>query len=364
MKKIAMALAALVMAGSAFAADVIFYNKLYEDGAIWEDNGTDSEIKFPGLKDKMEVEYKSAHVDAGITTIMSVAKDYDDVTGNGATKDFYLDGYIDDWYLEWRMFQAVTICLHDNIYADASKLAVADDEMEGGNIGSDGFTVVYRPSMFNRALRLAATLPFDFTKNSDDPIVKANWLKGKDLNGTEYVNMGLGAIYTGSVFQVSAKVADVLDDDERIIGFTLSFPNITKGLTIGAGFTNTQSGAELCDEVPVTGENVFNVQLAYVNGAFRFDAETVISLDKEADFDKYFGAMIGYDATETLTLGAKFQYYVAGSDCSTNEDNSWALGVTADISIDEHNSIGFEFDYGVHGDFKKICVPVYWKWTL
>lgn len=257
----------------------------------------------------------------------------------------------------------ILFCLHDNIYADASMLAVADDEMEGGNIGSDGFTVVYRPSMFNRAFRLAATLPFEFTKNSDskeDP----NWLKGKDLNGTEYVNMGLGAIYTGSVFQVSAVVNDVLDDDERIIGFTLNFPNIAKGLTIGAGFTNTQSGAELCDEVPVTGENVFNVQLAYVNGAFRFDAETVISLDKEADFDKYFGAMIGYDATETLALGAKFQYYVAGSDCLFNVDNSWALGVTADFTIDEHNSIGIEFDYGVHGDFKEICVPVYWKWTL
>lgn len=109
MKRIAMALAALVMTGSAFAADVVFYNKLYEDGVIWEDNGSDSEIKFPGIKDKMNVEYKSEHVDAAITTIMKVAKDYEDGTDNGATKDFYLDGYIDDWYMEWRMFQAVTI---------------------------------------------------------------------------------------------------------------------------------------------------------------------------------------------------------------------------------------------------------------
>lgn len=367
MKKIVMVLAAMVMAGSAaFAADVVFHNKLFEEDAVWEKNGDDSEVKFPGIKDEMHVEYKSEHVDASITTIINVLKDYTDEDHVG-TKDFYLDGYIDDWYMEWRLIQALTIGLHDNIYSDASVLAVLDDELKGGNIGSDGFTAIYRPEMFNRALRLAVTFPFEFTKSNDRST--PNWLKGKDVNGTEYVDMGIGAIYTGSVFQVGFTAHDVLDDDARLIGFTLNFPNIVEGLTIGAGFTNTKSKEALSDDLFVTGENIINAQLAYETGAFRFDAETVIGLDKKEDFDKYFGAMIGYEVSEALALGAKFQMFMYGKDNANGLDkNAWIVGVTADYTIDEHNSVGIEFDYtdGGSKDFgiTQICVPVYWKWSL
>lgn len=365
MKKIVMALAAMVMAGSAFAADVVFYNKLFEEGVLWEKEGDDSETKFPGITDKMHVEYKSEHVDASITTIIGVEKDYED-----GTKDFYLDGYIDDWYMEWRLIQALTIGLHDNIYSDASVLAIVDDEMEGGNIGSDGFTAIYRPEMFNRALRLAVTLPLEFTKDGFDAS-KANWLKGKDLRSgdTRYVNFGIGAIYTGSAFQVGFTAKNLLNEDLRFIGFTLNFPNIVDGLTIGAGFTNTKSKEALCEDMHVTGENIINAQLAYETGAFRFDAETVIGLDKEELFDKYFGVMVGYEATEALALGAKFQMFMYGKDNGIGLDkNAWLAGVTLDYTIDEHNSVGIEFDYAEGGSkdyaVKQIKVPVYWKWSL
>jgi hypothetical protein len=265
--------------------------------------------------------------------------------------------------MEWRLIQALTIGLHDNIYSDASVLAVLDDELEGGNIGSDGFTAIYRPEMFNRALRLALTFPYDFTKHENDP-ADPNWLKGKDTNGTEYVDMGIGAIYTGSVFQVGFTAHDVLDDDERLIGFTLNFPNVVEGLTIGAGFTNTKSKKALSDDLEVTGENIINAQLAYETGAFRFDAETVIGLDKKAEYDKYFGVMVGYEATEAVALGAKFQMSMYGKDGGL-EDNKWTVGATIDYTIDEHNSVGVEFDYTQTNENKKeICVPVYWKWSL
>lgn len=366
MKKIVMALAAMVMAGSAFAADVVFHNKLFEEDAVWEKNGDDSETRFPGIWNEMHVEYKSEHVDASITTLIGIQKDYD------ATKDYYLDGYIDDWYMEWRLIQALTIGLHDNIYSDASVLAVLDDELKGGNIGSNGFTAIYRPEIFNRALRLAVTFPFDFTKDHTGDVPNVNWLKGKDygMSGdTRYINFGLGAIYTGSVFQVGFTAKNLLNEDERLIGFSLNFPNVVEGLTIGAGFTNTKSKEALCEDMHVTGENIINAQLAYETGAFRFDAETVIGLDKEELFDKYFGVMVGYEATEALALGAKFQMFMYGKDNGIGLDkNAWLAGVTLDYTIDEHNSVGIEFDYAEGGSkdyaVKQIKVPVYWKWSL
>lgn len=265
--------------------------------------------------------------------------------------------------MEWRLIQALTIGLHDNIYSDASVLAVLDDELEGGNIGSDGFTAIYRPEMFNRALRLAVTIPFNYTKNDYGD---KNWLKGKEDGDTKYVDMGIGAIYTGSAFQVGFTVNDILDDDERLIGFTLNFPNVVEGLTIGAGFTNYKAGKveKLSDDLDVTGENIINAQLAYETGAFRFVAETVIGLDKKAEYDKYFGVMVGYEATEAVALGAKFQMSMYGKDGGL-EDNKWTVGATIDYTIDEHNSVGVEFDYTqTNENEKEICVPVYWKWSL
>ena len=149
MKRIALAFVAIAFTASAFAADVTFYNKLYEEDAFLYHNDADDENEkdFPVLKDKMSVEYKSEHVDAGITAVVGL----DDFDG----KNFGIDGYIDDWYVEYRLIQPITLALHDNIYMDGSALPVYDDNVSGGNIGSDGFTVVYRPSFLNNALRLA-----------------------------------------------------------------------------------------------------------------------------------------------------------------------------------------------------------------
>lgn len=167
------AMAALTLIGSAFAeSSVSFSNKIYEEDYFYTNDDGETKKDFPTLKDKMSVEYTSEHVDASITVVAG-ADDFDD-------QHFAIDGYIDDWYLEWRLFQPVTIGLHDNIYSEGSALPIYDDNLANGNIGSDGFTVVYRPETLNNRLRLGATLPFNFTKDgrqSRRPLKKASNFK-------------------------------------------------------------------------------------------------------------------------------------------------------------------------------------------
>lgn len=260
MKKIALALATIAFGASAFAADVTFYNKVYEDdymfkhidkeyrsayfdendsGETNDDFGTNkTHFDFPQLKNEMSVEYKSEHVDASITAVAAL-DDYD-------SKHFGLDGYIDDWYIEYRFVMPLTIGLHDDIWMDGSYLPIYDDNVAGGNIGSEGFTAVYRPTFFENKLRIAASLPFElFTKTEDDLGKSPNWLYKCEDDDEEhddrYVDLNLGAIYDNGLFQVGISVQDVLDNDNRVFGSYFSLPNLfgfVDGLTIGGGYTH------------------------------------------------------------------------------------------------------------------------------
>ncbi|MCQ2241883.1 hypothetical protein [Treponema sp.] len=382
MKKIALAaLTALALIGSAFAeSSVSFYNKIFEEDYFYANNDGETQKDFPVVKDEMNVEYKSEHVDAALKVIAGI-DDFDD-------RHFGMDGYIDDWYLEWRLFQPVTIGLHDNIYSEGSALPIYDDNLANGNIGSNGFTVVYRPSIFENKLRLGATLPFEFTKTEDEFGKKPNWLKAKktikdeDDNETEtdddkYVNLGLGAIYTDDLFQVGFTVKDISNSDTRLVGVTVSFPDLfgaVEGLTIGGGFSNAKGKDAGFDDLisvlgtdyGVTGKNIINANLSLEKEAFSVVAEALYNTkNDEGDYDLYSAAVVGIPVNEQLVLNAGGKTLMdLNSDTKDNNKNIYSVLVGTEYTIDEHNQIGVEFDFFTCDKTKAFAVPVFWKWTM
>lgn len=390
MKKIALALAAITFSASAFAADVSFYNKVYEEDPFYihtdkkyNDGDDDNKTDFPVLKDEMSVEYQSEHVDAAITAVVGL-DDFDE-------QHFGIDGYIDDWYVEYRLFQPVTLGLHDNIYMDGSALPVYDDNLSGGNIGSDGFTVVYRPSFLNNKLRLGATLPFNFTKD-DFNEKDTNWLKTKDDDDdTKYVDFGLGAIYDHELFQLGVTVRDILDNDERVFGTYISFPNLfgaVEGLTLGGGLTHTEresfdgddysveglEGAGFDDLTwfgGVTGENLVSANLAFEKEEVpvSFAADFLYNLgqkytNSEYIWDLYTAATLTFGINEQLSAYVGGKLLVDTENEADKAENVYGVNLGVDFQLDGHNSLGAGFEYQTFDSNYQIAVPVYWQWTL
>lgn len=372
MKKTTIAfLASIALIGSAFAdPSVSFYNKVFEEDFFYANDDGETVKDFPVLKNEMSVEYESEHVDAAITVVAAL-DDFNE-------KHFGIDGYINDWYLEWRLFQPLTIGLHDNIYSEGSSLPIYDDNLANGNIGSDGFTVIYRPPVLENKLRLAATLPFDFTKTDEGLGAEPNFLKTKnDENDDLYINLGLGAIYTDELFQIGLTLNDVANNDTRLIGATFSFPNLfgsVEGLTVGGGFTNAKgkdAGIEdlvsvLGNDFGVTGENLININLTLEKENFSIAAEALYNTKKdESDYDLYSACSISVPATENILINAGGKI-LADLNSDTKDYNKSIISafVGAEYTIDDHNQIGIEFDLFTCDKTKAFAVPVFWKWTM
>ena len=172
MKKITLISTVLALSAMAFAeSELSFSNKLYEEDAIIaHDDEADEDIKdFPGIKDKVEFEYKSDKVDAAVTAIFSI-DDFND-------KNFGVTGKIDDWFVEFRPVSFIGLALHESIVADAATLPIYDDNLSSGNIGSDGFTFIYKPAALNDAFTLAFTAPFGWDDEDEVNSEKVNWFK-------------------------------------------------------------------------------------------------------------------------------------------------------------------------------------------
>lgn len=408
MKKIALALAAIAFSASAFAADVTFYNKVYEEDAFYyhDDEADENTTDWPVLKDEMSVEYQSEHVDASITAVVG----YDDFDN----QHFGIDGYIDDWYVEYRLIEPLTLGLHDNIYADGSYLPVYDDNVQGGDIGSDGVTITWRPSFLNNALRIAGTLPFNFTKDEDNFGNDTNWLKTKDDDDDDkYVNIGIGAIYDHELFQLGVSVQDIADGDERVIGAYVSFPGLfgqVEGLTIGGGLTHASRESFEGDDYfvddlddrgigfndltwfgGVTGENLVSANLTYekegapvsVGVDFLYNlGQKYIGSGLETDesgwtasddssiyaWDLYTAASLTFGITEQLsaTVGGKLMVDTAADDDVQGDklENVYGVNLGVDFTLDDHNSFGAGFEFQTCDSDYQIAVPLYWQWDL
>lgn len=371
MKKIVIAaFAALAFIGSAFAeVKLSFYNKLYEEDAVWTKEGDDSTTDFPALKERMFAEVKSDQVDAMVKGTLAI----DDYCG----KHFGVSGNINDWYVEFRPVEILTLALHDNVSSEGSYLPIYDDNLQGGNIGSNGFTTVLRPNAFNKALRIAVTVPFEFD-GSD-----TNYFNGsKDDGEDENFHIGAGFIFSLPQFEIGATLQNIPCSDHRLIGVSVAFPTlfgVNEGLNLRLGFTNSKEGYagfdDLVEVAGVVGENVLNAAFTYEKDALSLAAELVFDTDDKNDsdpfdiYDLYAALSFGYAVNEQLGVGLTGKILVdMNSDTSKDNDPVYGFAANADYAVNEHSTVGAGFEYYMTTqadvDYAAVKVPVYWKWSL
>ena len=382
MKKIlAGAFAVVAVCGIAFAdVRVNFYNKLYSEDPIvrHHDDDGDGDYKtdgyFPGIKERMYADISTDKVDAGVKGTISFKHNryYSD---DSDSKDFYFEGSIDDWWVEFRPFSKATLGLHDSIWADGSYLPIWDDNVTAGNIGSDGFTFIFKPI---EQLRLAATIP----SGMDWEKAGVNWL----TDDYDDFHFGFGAIFDADVFQVSANIQGIPCSGGRQFGTFINMPGlfgIVKELSIGAGFThawgndwrqNQLSG--LIADAGLGYENLLNVYVTYDAGSFGLSAEIAFNFDfddinpvsvygYENGYDFYTAVAVSFGLMDKLTATAtgKLLY-----DFADSNKGGFGVGTGASFAIDyevnKRNMIGAEVDFNLVDDYWDFAVPVYWKYTL
>lgn len=359
------ALVALAVASSAFAETSFkAFNKLSSDVVLLEKNGDETTNSFPGIKNKIKAEVKSDHVDAMVDGVIL----FQDVTSENDYALSWKDP-INDWYVEARILDdMLTFGFHDEINPEGTYLPIWDDNVAAGNIGSEGFTLVYRPI---EGLRLAASLPFTDTE--------ANWLKvdgaQDDVLGAseKKTNIRLGAIYDMGIAEFGVAAHDILDSDELSFGFyvySAGFFGVKEGLGFRAGFAHGENevGFEKAlfsnKKTNVTGKNFWNV-------AFEMPKLLPVGLtleaagntdDADSDYDIYAAAKVDVGINEKLSLAVTGK---TGLDLSDNgKDTAIEAIVALDISVSKKDKFEVSADFYKPGDDWNLKFPCYWKHTF
>jgi len=343
MKKFAKSLAfaaAFALATSAFAeVELSFENEVSSDLVTITSNDDDTTKDFAGISNSTTVTLTSERVDAELSVEYTI-DDYGE-------KHFALTMTDVDGYIEFRPVDTLSLCFHDNIFADGSLLPIYDDNLSAGNIGSNGITVVFRPV---EGLRIGASAVADMGV--------FNYFNGKEEDDEdEEFAMNGGVLYTADIFTAGFAVQDVIDSDDRSFGVygTLNMESIiNQKMTIGGGVSMYEAADGFDDldfsgEAGVGGETLINAFLTWDLDAFALTAEVLTNTDKEqSTYDFYTAASVEFGVTEEVGLAVTGLLMMdngnAGYDALEN-----ILGVEADLSfaMDEHN----EFSAGVAAEF-------------
>lgn len=346
-----------------------------------------TDADFLGVQNKVYAEIKTDKTDAMVKATIGF-KDQNDDNDYG----FKWDGYVDDWYVEYRPWNFITLGFHDSIYMNGSYLPIYDDNLYSGNIGSEGFTFVYSPSVLNGALRIAATAPFT---------AKTDWLYAdKDDDDKTPVDddtfdMGIGAIYSVEYFEVGATFQDIFDNDERRFGVYLDFPTLfglAKEISVGGGYAHSEGnsvydfdGSNTWDDYTefggVNGENLFSAYFTY-SGKVGVDGEIVWNFnDKDYQGINYIGSGSprSYGGWDLYTaLSAKFG--VAGTPFSVtfigklladtahysgqHLKNVYAGEFDLDYQLSKHSELEAAVAIDYFDNNWNVRFPCYWKYTF
>ena len=375
-------LLAFVLCFASAEINFSFYNKLYEDSAIsqhWDNYpGTDdskTKSDFPGIINRMYFEVFSDRVDAMIKADVKLDDDDDSPL---ETEHYYLSGRIKDWYLEFRPIEPVTLSLHTGIFSDGSYLPVYDNNINAGNIGSDGFTVTVRPI---KDLRIALTTPFGMKSNNwSNTYGEANFLNGEEEKfENKNFDVGLGTIYGSELFQVGFSIQDIADNDERQIGAYISLPSlfgVSDALTVGAGFAHSESFRTVVgdgDTISVghiEGDVVYkNLFSAYGTMDFKkasLSAEIAYNLNDdstEARYDLYTAASLSFGLTEKMTASVTGKLLAdLGYKSGEKNENGLFGGFALNYDVNARHSVGAEFNIAICDKDWAIALPLYWKY--
>ena len=411
MKKVLTAAAAFLLGFSAFSeVSYRFYNKIFSDtltvhhvdkdylktdldfklneyGKEKKDSYTD--FSFLGIYNRVYAEFKTDKTDAMIKATLGF-KDWT----NDSDYGFRWTGYVDDWFVEYRPWNYLTLGFHDGIYMDGSYLPIYDDNLYSGNIGSEGITAVYRPAALKGALRLAATAPFttntnwiyadedDYNKSSDSKV------------GDDIFDVGLGAIYTIDLFQVGVSIQDIFDGDERRVGAYINLPTLfgmSKKVTVGGGYAhseywgvynydNSASFDDYTEFGGVNGKNLLSGYLTY-DGNVDVSAEFVWNMNEKGfrnfhhhsyeswkwgGWDLYVAGSAKFWISKTVTgeVVGKLVTDLVKQDGDEWLSNIYAAQFKLNSRLTKHSEVEASVSVDYFDRNYKVCFPCYWKYTF
>lgn len=338
MKKIFAIACVAFLASTAFAIDgvnVSYKNKLSSD-IVNITTGEDGETNLAEIKDKSSVDFKSEKVDAGITVIVSASKD---------EKNFTQSTKVDDWFIEFRPINILTLGISDLIYTNGSYLPIEDDNIANGNLSSD-YVMVLRPIS---GLRIAAGI--------DNPVIFAENSK-LDLN--------FGLDYTAEFFSLGATFRNVANDFG--FGAYASFSGL-KSFEFTAGYTYKTEDS-FCN----VGGNIFNLGVSFGKNALSVAADLVTNFGADENaldsLDLYTGLAVGFDVTKSFTASATFTFATEFDEKFVNNIISVEPDVTFTINKNNEIGAGINFTFATKGikdntnTETTISFPVYWTFSL
>ena len=307
-------------------------------------------VEMGGLYDEVELKYEAKR----LRFLLKPQFGIDDATENfwsgyyagdvkGLDNDDLALYWTDfDWYIELLPFDIVGLNLHRDIYTAGSYLPVADNNVEGGNLSSDGFTVAAYPT---ENLTITSTLPFDFNVAPSH-----NWLNAEYDDGWYGVtttggvkdegykfNIGFGAEYKlGNFMVIGGTFKDVLNSIARQQG--LYFRLNIASMFFNIGYTHTQasfkSGTrfdywELPDEFfgeefdgigKLAGHHVVNFAWGWDLGKLDLGVDFLYNIMKNQSlYDIYGGLKVGYALSDAFSFGVRgFVAYDLGTDLAQN----------------------------------------------
>ncbi|MBR4463788.1 MAG: hypothetical protein IKS40_04190 [Treponema sp.] len=381
MKKLMMGFAALLAAmGFAFAeTEISFTNKLYMEDAFWgHDDAADENVKFfAPVKNKFDLQLESEKLSGQVKGIVYF------MDFGGETYGFA--GELKDAWVEFRPIEQIGLAFRENIVAWPSTLPIYDDDLQSGNIGSNGFTAWYAPSPLGGALKIAATVPIDWYLNDATyAVVAPNYFNGKDSEGNNNkFNFGLGAAYTHELFEISFSAGNIINNDARKLGGTVGFPNLfgaVENLNLGFGYEYNKEGDGYSDFINyltvvggVGGQNLFNAVLTYEGKGFAITAEGVTNFSEDSKLanethDIYGALEFDLGLTEQLTLaltGKILSDFTPDdrADGGSTLKNAYMGGAGLAFAVNEHHELGAGFEAGYQNKSYAFAVPVFWKYT-
>lgn len=337
------------VANMAFAQDMAdhhgtFSNKVSSDIVNLDVNaGT---ATFAGISDQASIEVLSGSVDAGITATFSLQM-VDFVNADSSTVPYLnlgngtVDGFtLDDWYLEFRPVQKLTVGIHDAITATGASLPVAGG-IGAGNIGSE-FVFVIRPI---GGLRIAAGFDFDspFWINSDEATDQLPLLN-------------LGVDWVAGKYAVGAAIRNPLNYENLSAGVYGAYMGVAN-LTVKGGYTFGYAG----DFAGVAGDHIVMVGASYKAGIVNLALDFAGAFVPNAQF--YVGTNVNANITDAFNAGitVKANLYPA------TDSDPFLYGITINPSVSyslKKHSFGAGVNVVINDAGCTMGFPVYWKYSI
>ncbi|MCR5699264.1 MAG: hypothetical protein K6G52_06445 [Treponemataceae bacterium] len=358
MKKILSVLAALALVGTlAFAQDAenvesaetvaaeetssgsaFFNNTVHTDTVVVNADGA----SFAGMYEEMEAGYNSDILDIYAKGRIILNEEYANFIGYDHSETRF--------GIKYKPLAELELGIGQAYYIPGSYMAVEDDNVAIGNIGTAGFNLAYKPLS-----GLTFVASFDFVSG-----VYNNYIY--DAAGNYIFNTGFGGWYefvkdgeedpfftVGAAFEYNRN-GDV--DNPYHAGIYASCAPVA-GLSLYAGYTYNAPEGDLYIEA----DHAINFSASYEAGDFYCGADYNTDMGENL----YTGVLFGYvvedfDISLCATAVAEYEAFAEGEFCI-------APGCT--WQINDNHSFGFGVDINFAGGaWDSIDIPLEWCFSL